>query len=134
MYPKKMRRLDRTGNLSRGLGGLHHIEKDLRTCLPGHAQSEVTARLARQFQRVDAGGAQISIKSSDWSLADDVARCCGWESRHRQAARQRLKQHQAEGIGAAGEHEDVGSSIDAGEILALPLAEEHRLWVATHQH
>lgn len=39
----------------------------------------------------------------------------------------------AEGVCAAGEHEDVGGSIDASEPLALPLAEEHRLRVAAHQ-
>ena len=47
--------------------------------------------------------------------------------RDRQAAGQRLEQHQAEGVGLAREHEDVGGRIDLGQFLAVPRAEEHRL-------
>src|SRR5690606_27181861 len=36
----------------------------------------------------------------------------------------RLKQHQAEGVGAAREHEDVGAREDAGEVLTDLGAEE----------
>ena len=38
-------------------GRLHHFEKGLCTCLLGHAQSEVAASLAGQFQRLEEGRA-----------------------------------------------------------------------------
>ena len=53
--------------------------------------------------------------------------------RDRHAARQRLQQHQAEGVGPAREHEDVGGGVGLRQCLALPRAEKHRLRIFSRQ-
>ena len=51
------------------------------------------------------------------------------EGRDRNAARQRFKKNQAEGIRSAREDEDVGSGVDFGQLLACSRAEEDRVRV-----
>ena len=55
---------------------------------------------------------------------DDVERAGHRIGRHRQAAGERLEQHDAEGVGEAREHEDVGGGVDPGERRAGLRAEE----------
>ena len=75
-------------------------------------------------QRFEARFAQIVAQHADRRRPDDVARTGDRERRHRQAAGERLQQHQAEGVGLARKHEDVGGRVDFGQFLAVPRAEE----------
>ena len=59
--------------------------------------------LARDFERGQAGGAQIVVEHAGAALADHVERPGDREGGDRQAARQRLDQDDAERVGAARE-------------------------------
>ena len=83
--------------------------------------------LRRDLQRSHAGRLQILVKDADRRGADDVARPGHRKSGNRQAAGEGLQQHEAERVGPAREHEDVGRRIDLRQCLALPGAEEHRM-------
>ena len=65
-----------------------------------------------------------SFKHPDRRRADHVARPGHGKGRDRQAAGERLQQHETERVGLAREHEDVGARIGLRQRLALPRAEE----------
>ena len=88
---------------------------------------EFDAGLRRNLQRLQAGRAQILVQDADRRRADHVAGAGDRKSGNRQAAGQRLEQHQAKRVGLAREHEDVGGRIDLRQFLAVPRAQEHRI-------
>ena len=69
----------------------------------------------------------VILEHGDRGIADHVAGAGNRKRRNRQAAGQRLEQHQAERIGLAREHEHVGAGIDFRQFLAVPGAEKHRV-------
>ena len=70
---------------------------------------------AVDFQCVQAGFAQILVHRTGAAVGQYVDRTCHRVSGHRQPARQRFQQHQAEGVGAAREHEHIRRRVDLGE-------------------
>ena len=66
---------------------------------------------------------EIGIESAS-VVGDDVGRAGNGIGRDRRAARQRFDDDKAEGVGTAGEDEDVSAGIGAGKTLAAELAEE----------
>ena len=74
---------------------------------------------------------QAALRSSSRAahrarLAHHVQRALDRIGRHRNAAGQRLQQHQAEGVGAAGKDEDVAAGIGPDQRLARQRAQESR--------
>ena len=61
------------------------------------------ARCARDFERGEAGGAQVVVERAGAAVADHVERPGDRERGDRQAARQRLDHDDAEGVGLARE-------------------------------
>ena len=93
---------------------------------------------SRQSAREHSSASRQARRKSSSSrptgaCADHVARRGGRKSRDRHAARQRLQQHQAEGVGAAREHEHVGGGVDLGQRLALARAEKHRVGIGLRE-
>ena len=84
-------------------------------------------------QRARQAARRSSLEHADRRVADHVAGPGHRKRRDRQAARQRLQQHQAEGVGLAREHEDVGGGIDLRQFLAVPRAEKHRFRIVSLQ-
>ena len=103
------------------------VYKNPRRGVPGVAGRKRHTGLTRNLQRRHACNAQILVQDADRRRADHVARPGDRKRRNRQAARQRLEQHEAKGVGPTREHEDVGRRIDLRQFLALPGAEEHRI-------
>ena len=89
----------------------HVVDEGAGRGFPGMLGGEFEAGLRRNVQRGQAGRAQIVVQRADRRVADDVARAGDRKGRDRQAAGQRLQQHQAERIGLARKHEDVGAGI-----------------------
>ncbi len=81
----------------------------------------------------EAGEPQILIETADRGITDNVARRRRWICRNRHAARQGFEQHQAERVGAAREHEHVGSGINPRQFLAMLAAEKHRVRIGPRQ-
>ncbi len=71
-------------------------------------------------ERVRVGCAQQPAHT----LLDQRQRAALGDGDHGQTARLRLEHDLAEGVGAAGEEEDVGARVGAGEALAVEPAEE----------
>ena len=96
---------------------------------PPRYGSRQTARQAcgEIFSAARQAARKSSFSDADRRCADHVAGTGHRKRRDRQAARQRLQQHQAEGVGPARKHEDVGGGIDLRQFLALPRAEKYRL-------
>ena len=61
------------------------------------------------------------------AVLDDRARAALGDRDDRQPAGLRLEQHLAEGVGPAGEQEQVGARVGVGERVALEPAEERRV-------
>ena len=97
------------------------------------ACGKLEAGLRRNCQRGQAGCPQIVVQRADRRCADHVAGPGHRKRRNRQAAGERLQQHQAEGIGLARKHEDVGGRIGLRQFFALPRAEKHRLRIFSLQ-
>jgi hypothetical protein len=91
------------------------------------------AALARDAESRFGGAREVLVEHARFARADHVERAGHGKGRHRQARGQRLEQHQAEGVGAAGKDEDIGRGIEPGEILAFPSPEEMRPGVAAAQ-
>ena len=60
-------------------------------------------------------------------MADDITGTGHGKGRDRHAARQRLEKNQAEGIGAARKHEDIGGGISLRKLFARARAEKDRI-------
>src|SRR5450432_2402360 len=114
-------------------GGLHgsggdEARKELaRAVLPGVAASVTRHLLAIERERLHRGGAEIVVEDAGRRILHDVDRSPHRECRHRRAAGHRFGEHQAEGVGAAWKHEDIGALIVARELGADPGAREHRV-------
>ena len=67
---------------------------------------------------------QIFVQHADRIVADDVFRPGHRKGGDRHAAGQRFELHDAEGVGAAREHEDVRRRQMRGENAVVQLAEE----------
>src|SRR3546814_5656316 len=63
--------------------------------------------------------AEILAERADADAIDDVERARYWIGGDRQAARQGLQHDEAEGVGAAGEDEDVGGGVVRRQRLAV---------------
>ena len=101
------------------------LDEDPRGGLPGVGGGEFDAIFPRNLQRLQAGRAQILVQDADRRRADHVARPGDRKGGNRQAAGQRLQQHQAKRVGLAGKHEDIGGRVDFGQFLAVPCAQKH---------
>ncbi len=105
------------------------VEELPRASLPGVAQRVFARRLARDRQRLEAGGAQVLVENARFR-ADDVDRPGDREGGDRQPARHRLDQHDAERVGAGREDEHVGARVNLRQRLAVPFAEEMGVRIA----
>ena len=105
----------------------------LRAVFPGTLERKTPAGFARHAERADAGAAQIGIQRADRMIRDHVQRAGHRKRRDRRAARQRFELHDAEGVGEAREHEDVGRRQMRGQIRALLFAEKSGLRIAALQ-
>src|SRR5260370_42450300 len=84
------------------------------------------AALARDVEGGERGPAEILVEHAGAAVADDVERSGDGVSRDRNARGERLEQHQAEGVGAAGKDENVGPRIEARKGRADRAAREVR--------
>src|ERR1700730_10117895 len=78
--------------------------------VPCHGLGVLPANQTRDRERTQAGGPLIVGKTCD-----------------RQSACKRFEQHEAERIGAAWKHKDIGARIDGGEFCATLGPEEERV-------
>src|SRR6266702_7697087 len=101
--------------------------------LPGVIGGKFDAGRPRNVQRGEAGIAQIMIQRADRRIADDVAGALHRERRDRQATRERFQQDQAERVGLAGKHEDVGRRIDVRQFLAVLFPQKDRVRIGLLQ-
>ena len=101
------------------------FDKNPRGGLPSMANGEFDAIFPRNLQRLQAGRAQILVQNADRCRADHVAWTGDRKGGNRQAAGQRLQQHQAKRVGLAGKYENIGGRVDFGQFLAVPGAQEH---------
>src|SRR5262245_45855426 len=89
-------------------GGLLDMANELtRAVLPRAAQREAATGLARHPERLQAGGAEVLVESTDRMVADDVLRSGDGKRRDRYAAGQRLELDDAERVGSAGKDEHI---------------------------
>ena len=95
-----------------------------RAVFPGVSQRECAAGCARNPQRLEAGDAQIVVQHADRIVADDVLRPGDRKGGDRNAAGQRLELHDAERVGPARKHEDVGRRQMRGQGSVLQQAEK----------
>ena len=79
---------------------------------------------ARDRQRLQRRRTQIVVQHAGAARADHVERAGHRIGRDWHATRQRLEQDEAERVGQAREHEDIGAGIDFREIDAAPRTEE----------
>ncbi|MGY3357596.1 hypothetical protein ACVWZK_004259 [Bradyrhizobium sp. GM0.4] len=101
--------------------------------LPGVVGGEFHAVLPADIQRGEAGAAQIVIERADRRIADHVAGPLHRKRRDRQAARQGFEQNEAERVGLARKHEDIGGRVDVRQLLAMLFAEEDRVRIGLLQ-
>ena len=120
------------GYLSRANIG-YIVNEGAGRSFPGMLGGKFKTGLGRNFQRRQAGRAQIVVQRADRRGADDVTGTGYGKGCDRQAACQRLQQNQAKGIGLARKYEDVGSRIDVSQGFALKRAEKHGLRIGPHQ-
>src|SRR5690606_30350851 len=131
------------GRLSdgRGRGGVTgrgpEARRDRRECgkellghlLPGEGLGEAAGAVAGNGERGNGRLLQVVVKDTRVGAADDIDRAGDRIGRNGQAARQRLEHHEAEGVGPARKHEQVGGGIVAGEFLATLRSREDRLGI-----
>ncbi len=86
--------------------------------------------LARNLQRGQARGAKVVVERAGAALADHVERSGHGERGDRQAARQRLDDDVAEGVGLRGKDECVGAGVGAGQRFPVEGAEKMRVRLA----
>ena len=79
--------------------------------------------LARDVERRERGAAEILAEHAGAAGADDVERSRDRICRDRQARGERLQQHQAEGVGAAGKDEDIRRGVEARQLPSFAPAE-----------
>src|SRR5207302_1893947 len=79
--------------------------------------------LARDFERLQAGGVEVLVEDARAAVADHVERAGDGVAGDREAARQGLDQDDAERVGAARKDKDVGAGIDLRELFSGVSAE-----------
>jgi len=93
----------------------------------------LAAGLRIDEQRAPRRGGKIGVERPGDPFLDDIDRARHRIGRHRHRAGQRLEIDQAEGVGAAGEHQDVGRRQMRGKIRAEAITGEDRARMAPLQ-
>ena len=102
--------------------------------LPRYVRRQSRGRpAARSLSAARQAARKILVQRADRRGADHVARPGHGKRRDRQAAGERLQQNQAEGVGLARKHEDVGGGIDLRQGLALQRPEKHGVRIFARQ-
>src|SRR5262245_22780840 len=109
------------------------LDEDAGRGFPTMPRSKRGAGFARDAERRKASRAQIVAEHANRRRTDHVARTLHREGRDRQAACEGFQQHKPEGVGLAGEYEDIAGRIYLCELFAMPRAEEYGLRIPALQ-
>ncbi len=114
------------------LDGGERRQELFRTRAPGKALTVIRASLPIECQRTLDRAIQRLVHHPDFGR-EDVERPLDRQGGDRRAAGQRLDHHQAEGVGTAGEDEDIGRAVDRRQILAELGAQEMHTGILRRQ-